>query len=154
MPTNKPTGIAHARASRSRQVKTCGVIKHGAFGIHARKKYSDCRSREGKHLAATMAGIIADLGGKDKLNAGQKLILEGIRSKIIITMQINKYIDNQGVGLVSSGGELTSILQSSYNGYCEGIRRDLESLYLMRRTIKRSDYQKAIASIEFKGKDL
>jgi hypothetical protein len=123
--------------------------KHGAYGIHARRKYSDLRSREGKHLKAIMDGIVSDLGGKDKLNSGQCLILDGLRSKIIIVQQIARYIDEQKTSLVNKQGELSSsILRSDFNMYSESIRRDLETLYIMRRRVKHSTYEKAIESLQ------
>jgi hypothetical protein len=125
----------------------CCQEKHGVYGVHARKKYSDCRTREGKQLRDIVNGIVSDLGGKASLTTAQKLILNGIRSKLIVTQQISHFIDGQATGLVSAKGEIASILQTSFYQYSEGIRRDLETLYLMKRTTNHSDYERAVKNL-------
>jgi len=126
------------------------VEKHGAHAVHVRKRYNDGRSREGKRLKSIIDGLIRDLGG-GPLNRAQELILEGIKSKIIITLQISKYINENMGSIVSKQGELLPVLRNDYNMYAESLRRDLETLFLMKRTVKHSDYEKAVEALQGKG---
>jgi len=98
---------------------------HGATSVHVRKRYSDLRTREGKQLRGIIRDLEADLG---ELSAGQRLLLDSVRSRLIVLLQISKFADKQ-VSLVSPEGELLPCLAKPFNSYAEGMRRDLETLY-------------------------
>jgi hypothetical protein len=100
-------------------------FKHGATSYHIRRKYSDLRTREGKQLRGIMRDLADDLG---ELSAGQRLLLDSIRSRLIVLFQISKYADRQP-SLISPEGDLLPCLARSYGTYAEGLRRDLETLY-------------------------
>jgi len=100
---------------------------HGAKSVHVRRLYSDGRTREGKQLRGIIRDLEADLG---ELSAGQRLLLDSVRSRLIVLLQISKYADKQ-VSLISPAGELLPVLAKSYGSYAEGLRKDVEWLYSM-----------------------
>jgi len=106
--------------------------RHGAWNRHIRKRYSDERTREGKRLKAVMQEIVADIGGKDKITVDQSLKLSNIRTKLIVLLQIGKFIDEQPDLIVE--GDVLPVLKRTYLQYSESLDRDLDSLYA---TIKR-----------------
>jgi hypothetical protein len=93
--------------------------------MRIRQKYSDKRTSEGRQLHTIMEGLKADHGGPEGLSAGQLLILENIRSKLIVLLQIGKYADRQ-ISLINERGELLPCLGRNYTGFSEALRRDLK----------------------------
>jgi len=131
----KKSTLQEAEAGRQnllayREKNPAPALTHGAYSGTIRKRYSDKRTSEGRQLYAILEGLKADLGGADKLTAAQCLILEGIRSKLIVLLQIGKYADHQ-VSLINVRGELLPCLGRNYTGYSEALRRDLEALTAM-----------------------
>ena len=59
-------------------------LKHGAYSSQVRQRYSDKRTAEGRQLATVMQGLVQDLGGMSEINAAQALLLDNIRSKLIV----------------------------------------------------------------------
>lgn len=110
----------------------CAVIRHGAFSVHVRHKYSDLRTTEGRTLAGIINGIIDDLGGQEALSASQRLILDGMKSKLIVILQVSAYVDKQP-SLVGEDGEVLSCLRRTLLSYQAELRRDLELLHGMDR---------------------
>jgi hypothetical protein len=103
-----------------------GNLKHGAYSKHFRKRYSDKRTREGKQLAAALQNLVTDIG--PNLSAGQCLLLDRIREKLIVLMQIGKYADQQ-LSLINEKGELLPCLGRNYTSFSEALRRDVEAIY-------------------------
>lgn len=130
----------------------CAEEKHGAYTVHLKKRFSDKRTTEGRKLKAALNGIIKDLGGKDKLNQAQKLILDAIKPKLVIIWQLTRYIDEHPSDIVDrETGDVIPVLRSTLSTFAESMRRDLEALYLMKRGLRHSDYEKAIKSMQGKG---
>jgi len=102
-------------------------LKHGAFCKQMRKRYTDKRTREGKQLQAVMDALIDDLGGHDNLNAGQRLLLDTIQSKLIVVLQIGKYVDEQAE--IIKDGQLLPVLGKNYLAYLNSLRLALDQLY-------------------------
>ena len=121
-----------------------GALKHGAFSRHIRKRYSDKRTREGRQLQAIINNLILDLG--PDLSASQCLLLDRIREKLIVLMQIGKYVDHQP-SIINDKGELLPCLGRNYTTYAESLRRDLEALYNTAKKPKRISYEKAMVSL-------
>ena len=126
-----------------------GAVKHGAYSATVRKRYTDMRSTEGKQLQAIIDGLIDDLGGKAVLTAAQNLLLQSIRSKLIVVLQISKFADCQ-ISLVNSDGELLPCLKSGYTTYSESVRRDLEALFSVKRKAGSLSYETAMKQLEVK----
>lgn len=106
--------------------------KRSALGLQRRRRYSDARTAEGKALRMLMDKIVADLGGMTELNAGQVLILGRVREKLIVLMQIGKYVDEQE-SVIRGDGDLLPCLGKAYISYSETVRRDVVALYDMAR---------------------
>jgi hypothetical protein len=72
-----------------------------------------------------MKGLANDIG--PDLSAIQSLILDRVREKLIVLMQIGKYVD-QKTSVINEKGELLSCLGRNYTGFSEALRRDLMAL--------------------------
>ena len=92
-----------------------------------RKRYSDKRTREGKQLHAVMDALVDDLGGHDNLTAAQRLLLDTIQSKLIVVLQIGKYVDEQPE--IIKDGHLLPVLGKNYLAYLNSLRLALDQLY-------------------------
>jgi hypothetical protein len=103
-------------------------LRHGAYSKHFRKRYSDARTTEGRQLRAVINGLITDLGGMPNLTAGQLLILDRIKEKLVVLTQIGQYVDKQP-SAITDGGDLLPCLGRGYTGYSEAVRRDVLALY-------------------------
>ena len=100
---------------------------HGAYCQHFAKRYSDARTREGKQLKDIMDSLVEDLGGHENLNAGQRLLLDTVQSKLIVILQVGKYVDQQPN--IIKDGELLPVLGKSYLAYLNALRLSLAELY-------------------------
>lgn len=101
---------------------------HGAYCQHIRERYSDLRTKEGQRLHAVTQGLIADLGGQANINTAQSVIIENIKSKLIVLFQISDYADKQITIVDENTGELLPCLGRNFLSYSEALRRDLEAL--------------------------
>ncbi|HNR12157.1 MAG TPA: hypothetical protein PKM59_02460 [Thermodesulfobacteriota bacterium] len=104
---------------------------HGAYGSRARRRFSDLRTREGRQLAAILEELAADFGGYACLSAGQRLLLDQIRSKLIVLITLFQWIDEQ-VNAVKDGKLLPSLNQDAL-AFQNSLRRDIEALYKVKR---------------------
>lgn len=119
-------------------------LKHGAYAVQVRQRYSDARTTEGKQLAAVMDGLVSDLGGAGSLSAAQRLLLDNIRAKLIVLFQIGKFVDAQD-RVVDTKGELLPCLSKSYLAFCESVRRDLEAIAGLGQKAGKPDLTKYIS---------
>ena len=119
--------IARKQSDRERDNKGKFAVVHGAYGSRIRKKYSDKRTREGKQLRVILDAIAADLGGYETLNAGQRLLLDGLKSKLTVILQISGYADRQP--RLIQRGELLPVLGKSFLAYLNSMRLTLAELY-------------------------
>jgi hypothetical protein len=74
-----------------------------------------------------MDALIDDLGGQDSLTAGQRLLLDTIQSKLIVVLQIGKYVDEQPE--LIKDGQLIPVLGKNYLAYLNSLRLALDQLY-------------------------
>ena len=100
---------------------------HGAYCQHFAKRYTDARTREGQRLKAVMDSLIDDLGGHENLTAGQRLLLDTIQSKLIVILQVGKYVDEQSE--LIKDGQLIPVLGKNYLAYLNSLRLALDQLY-------------------------
>ena len=108
-----------------------GNLKHGAHSGMVRRRYGDKRYREGKQLASIMKGLREDLGGNGNIPTAAQIILDSIKSKIVVILQIGKYVDKQIEIIDPKTGELLPCLGKNFTSYTESLRRDLEALSSM-----------------------
>lgn len=101
--------------------------QHGAYTGHIRRRYSDKRYKEGKQLQVVMDALVNDLGGQENLNAGQRLLLDTIQSKLIVVLQIGKYVDQQAE--IIKDGQLLPVLGKNYLAYLNSLRIALDQVY-------------------------
>lgn len=109
-----------------------GAMRHGAFSVHIRERYSDGRSSEGKKLNRAIEAIQSDFGGPESMTAAQQMILGFLRTKLIVIWQISDFIDRQ-MSVLNPAGDLLGCLSKSYIAYLESAGRDLEKLYKVRK---------------------
>ena len=119
--------MSRKREKRDRDDKGQFLPQHGAYTGHIRRRYSDKRYREGKQLQAAMEALVDDLGGQDNLSAGQRLLLDTIQSKLIVVLQIGKYVDQQAE--IIKDGQLLPVLGKNYLAYLNSLRLALDQLY-------------------------
>lgn len=112
------------------------LLSHGAFSAHVRKRFSDGRSSDGRRLNAVIRGIVQDLGGEENISASQRLILDGLKSKLVVILQISSYVDKQ-LSLVDTTGNVIPCLKQTLISYQAEMRRDLELLHGMDRRSKK-----------------
>ena len=100
---------------------------HGAYAVQVRQRYTDARTTEGRQLKSIMDSLVDDLGGHEKLNAGQRLLLDTLQSKLIVILQVGKYVDQQ-IDIIKDG-QLLPVLGKSYLAYLNAVRLTLGELY-------------------------
>ncbi len=122
-------------------------LTHGAYSNGVRRRYGDKRYREGKQLDAIMKALIEDCGGQDKLTASQSLILDSIKSKIMVLFQISKYVDLQPC-IIDKEGNLLPCLGRGFTTYSEALRRDLEALSSMGNGKRKASYKDIMKSLQ------
>jgi hypothetical protein len=105
-------------------------LKHGAHSHATRKRYNDMRTREGRQLKAVIGDLVSDLGGQENVSAAQNLLLQNVRTKLIVLMSIGQYAERQE-SIIDDEGKLLPCLGRNYTAFAEGLRRDLEALYSM-----------------------
>jgi hypothetical protein len=127
-----------------------GNLRHGAYSGTIRQRYSDKRTRQGKQLAEIMKGLKEDLGCNGNIPMGAQLILDSIKSKIVVILQIGKYVDRQIELIDPKTGELLPCLGRNFTTYTESLRRDLEALTTIAN--KKSSRVPSIEEIIAKGK--
>jgi len=84
---------------------------------------------EGKWLAGVLDDITRDLGGPAELTAGQKLLLDALKSKLIVLRVIADFVDTKKSILDRRKGRLLPVLRDSFLQYQESARKDIEALY-------------------------
>ncbi len=137
--------MSRKRERRDRDDKGQFLPRHAAYSSQIRRRYSDKRTKEGKRLAAILHELVQDVG--PDLSVGQCLILDRIREKLIVLMQIGAYVDEQQ-SVVTAEGALLPCLGKGYTTYAESLRRDLEALYSTGKRRKPMSYEKALKAIE------
>ena len=94
-----------------------------------------------------MQGFMEDLGGRAELTSAQLLLLDSIRSKLIVLFQISKYVDQQE-SIITEKGELLPCLGRGYTTYSEALRRDLEALFAIRKKPAIQSYEKTLRALQ------
>lgn len=118
----------HTRSRPTALPPSASNFKHGAQSGAIRKRYGDLRTREGRALQAVLDAVVEDLGGQDTLTGSQRVVLDSIRTKLIVIFQVARYVEGQP-SLVDDTGELLPVLGKNYITYTESLRRDLQTLH-------------------------
>ena len=124
-----------------------GNLKHGAHSEHVRKRYSDKRTKEGRQLSTIMDTLVNDLGGNSDITSAQRLLLDSIRSKIMVILQISKFVDRHE-SIIDSEGTLLPCLGKNFITYSESLRRDLEALFSVKRKSNSLSYEQVMRGLE------
>ena len=114
-------------ATWKRENPAGGNLTHGIYSKTIRKRYSDLRTRDGKALQAILDAIKEDIG--PELDARQNLILALIREKLIIILQIAKYIETSPYLIDWQSGTVPYIIDHTFPRYSAGLMKLLDSLY-------------------------
>ena len=138
-----------ANLAKYRETNSTPALKHGAFSKNIRARYSDGRTQEAKKLNTVMKGLVDDLGGQGNLTAPQSLLLDNIRSKLVVIFQISQYVDRKD-SIINEDGELIACLGRNFTTYSESLRRDLEALYSVKRKSGSLNYNDVIKQLEVK----
>jgi len=92
-----------------------------------RNRYADRRTREGRGLQAIIDAIKEDVGSE--LDARQNLILALIRSKLIVVMQINTYLESAAQLIDYNEGKAPPVIAQTFPSYTKGLTQLLNELY-------------------------
>ncbi len=133
-------------AKQPRDSKGKFSLVHGARSAKVAERYSDLRTTEGQALQATLRAIVDDLGGQNALNGSQRLLMDMLRSKLIVVAQVGKYIDTQK-SLIEDG-QLIPVLGKNYLSYFNTIRQTLQELYKHYdpvKSVSREEWQKTVS---------
>ena len=103
------------------------ALKHGVYSSMIRNRYADRRTREGRGLQAIIDAIKEDVGSK--LDARQNLILALIRSKLIVVMQINTYLESAAQLIDYNEGKAPPVIAQTFPSYTKGLTQLLNELY-------------------------
>jgi len=112
------------------------VVKHGAYSRPVKRRWRDKRTTEGRELHRIIDGIIEDCGGQEALSASQRLLVDIVRSKLTVLLQLARYVDRQQ-SIIGSDGQPLACLNKLHLGYSESLRRDLECLHGLDRRQKK-----------------
>ena len=125
-----------------------GNLRHGVYSKIIKKRYSDKRTREGKALQAIIERIKKDL--RVELDTRQNIILALIRDKLIITLQITKYIETSPCLIDWQSGKVPYIIEHTFPRYSAGLMKLLDSLYRDDgiRSRKIPDYYEIVESLK------
>lgn len=125
-------------------------MSHGAYSKIVKKKYSDARTREGKALQAIMKAIEKDIG--KPFDARQSLLMSLIRSKVVIIMQIGKYLESIPEIVDYDSGKVPYVVDRTFFTASSSLRSALNELYGDRCRGKKGGmtYEDVIESIRAK----
>jgi len=104
-----------------------GNLTHGIYSKTIRKRYSDLRTLEGKALHSIMKAIEKDIG--KPFDARQSLLISLIRSKIIIIMQIGKYLESIPEIVNYEEGTVPYVVDKTFFAASASLRSALNELY-------------------------
>jgi len=102
-------------------------LRHGIYSKTIHKRYSDLRTRDGKELQAIMKAIEKDIG--KPFDARQSLLMSLIRSKVIIIMQIGKYLESQESIVDYDKGSVAHVVDKTFFHASKSLRSALNELY-------------------------
>lgn len=105
--------------------------RHGSRALARLLKANelDRRTRTGKMLSALEHDLASDAGGLDALTARERMLLKRCAAQALIISSIEAWAFGQATILDADSG-LLPVLAKSYLGYCNSLRRSLESLGL------------------------
>ena len=106
------------------------AVKHGLYSATARKRFNDKRTREGRALAKVLDSLVQDLGGEKAITSAQRLILSGIRSKLLVILLISNWL-NEGNEIISEDGNMSEVIDK-LRLFTESLNKDLKRLYEMK----------------------
>lgn len=107
--------------------KALAGLTHHQGAEFVMNRYNDNRYPEAKALRAVLKGIVSDLGGS--LDTRQGILLNMIRSKIVVIMQINKYLETVETMIDNEKGSAKPVIDRTFPVYSKEISRLLKELY-------------------------
>ena len=95
-------------------------------------------------MGTILRNLVLDVG--PELSTGQCLILDRVREKLIVLMQIGAYVDLQE-SIINDKGDLIGCLGRGYTSFSEALRRDLEALYGTGKKTSPLSYEEAVKKL-------
>jgi hypothetical protein len=77
-----------------------------------------------------MDSLVQDLGGEKAITSAQRLILSGIRSKLVVILLISNWL-NAGNEIISKDGNMPEVIDK-VRLFTESLNKDLKRLYEMK----------------------
>ena len=100
---------------------------HGVRSEYMKNRYSDKNTAEGKALVAVMQAIEKDIG--KPFDARQSLVMSLIRSKVVIIMQIGKYLESIAEIVDYEQGSVPHVVDKTFFHASASLRSALNELY-------------------------
>jgi len=102
-------------------------MTHGVTSKWVLNRYANKRTPEGKSLLTMMKAIESDIG--KPFDARQSLLMSLIRSKIIIIMQIGKYLESREEIVDYETGSVAYVVDKTFFTASASLRSALNELY-------------------------
>jgi hypothetical protein len=103
------------------------ALKHGVYSSMIRNRYADRRTREGRGLQAIIDAIKEDIG--KPFDARQSLLISLIRSKVVIIMQIGRYLECKEEIVDYDAGTVPPVVDKTFFTASASLRSALSELY-------------------------
>lgn len=94
-------------------------------------RYCDNRCPESRALNGVLKGIAKDIG--PDLDNRQSVLLNLLRSKLIVVMQINKYLETTPEEMSFLSGKASGVIEKTLPTYSKAISRILHELYFVHK---------------------
>jgi hypothetical protein len=110
-------------------------LEHGVQSKYIRNRYSDNNTPEGKALLAVMKAIEKDIG--KPFDARQSMLMTLIRSKVVIIMQVGKYLESKEEIVDYEQGTVPHVVDKTFFTASASLRSALNELYTGRNAKQR-----------------
>jgi hypothetical protein len=127
-------------------------LRHGVYSETIRNRYSNPSTAEGKSLQAIMQAIEKDIG--KPFDARQSLLMSVIRSKIIVVMQVSKFLESTPDLINYEKGTVPAVVDRTFSAASTSLRSALKELYETGNEKNRNQksYEELVAEMK-KNKD-
>jgi hypothetical protein len=102
-------------------------LRHGVYSKNIKNRYSDPNTPEGKSLQAILQAIEKDIG--KPFDARQTILMGLIRSKLVIVMQVARYLESTSEIVDYDLGQVPPVVDKTFFTASNSLRNALNELY-------------------------
>lgn len=126
-PPNSSLKKKAAKENGNGEVGPPRTMTHGVHSKWVLNRYANPSTAEGKSLKAVMNAIEKDIG--KPFDARQSLLMSLIRSKVVIIMQIGKYLESKEEIIDYDQGKVPYVVDRTFFHASASLRQALNELY-------------------------